>query len=127
MNNNDVNTNNKELLDVEPDPEVAAEFADAAEVNEGLQDQYLDKLVENTNSSPMLSGGDVDAAWEESDVGEESVGGGNPTPDQSVVEELGEAMGLTYEDNEPLGGEDKLEERDEDRWELNPASAEDVT
>jgi len=124
MNNNE-QTNNNELLDVEPDPEVAAEFADAAEVNEGLQDQYFDKLVENTNSSPMLSGGDVDAAWEESDVGEESVGGGNPTPDQSVVEELGEAMGLTYEDNEPLGGEDKLEKRDEDRWELDPASAED--
>ena len=115
----------KEYFDAEPDAQVKAEFADAAKVNEGTLDQYLDKLEENTDSSPALSGGDVDAAWEESDVGEESVGGGNPTPDQSVVEELGEAMGLTYEDNEPLGGEEKLEKRDEDRWELNPASAED--
>lgn len=123
MNNNEGNNNN-ELLDVEPDAEVAAEFENAAHVNEGTLDQYLEKVAENTNSSPILSGGDVDAAWEESDVGEESVGGGNPTPDQSVVEELGEAMGLTYEDNEPLGGEDKLEKRDEDRWELDPASAE---
>lgn len=115
----------KEYLEVEPDAEVAEEFANAARVNAGTLDQYIDKLEENTDSSPILSGGDVDAAWEDSDVGEESVGGGNPTPDQSVVEELGEAMGLTYEDNEPLGGEEKLEKRDEDRWELDPASAED--
>lgn len=115
----------KEYLEVEPDAEVAEEFANAAQVNEGTLDQYIDKLEENTDSSPILSGGDVDAAWEDSDIGEESVGGGNPTPDQSVVEELGEAMGLTYEDNEPLGGEEKLEKRDEDRWELDPASAED--
>lgn len=126
MSNNELNNIN-ELLDGEPDAEVAAEFADAARVNEGTLDQYLDKLEENTDSSPILSGGDVDAAWEDSAVGEESVGGGNPTPDQSDVEELGEAMGLTYEDNEPLGGEAKLEKRDEDRWELDPASAEDFT
>ena len=45
--------------------------------------------------------------------------------DQDVVEELGQALGYTYEDNEPLRPEDKLEDRDRDRWELNPASAED--
>ena len=115
----------KEYLDVEPDSEVKEEFAEAAEVNEGTRQQYRDKIEEHHAKSPELSGGDVDAAWEDSDVGEESVGGGNPTPDQSVVEELGEAMGLTYQDNEPLGGENKLEKRDEDRWELDPASAED--
>jgi len=115
----------KEYLDVEPDPQVKEEFYDAAQVNEGSLDQYIDRLEENTDRSPALSGGDLDAAWEDSDVGEESVGGGNPTPDQSDVEELGEAMGLTYEDNESLGGEEKLEKRDEDRWELDPASAED--
>ena len=115
----------RELLDVEPDPQVRDEFADAAEVNEGTQDQLIDKLEDYNDKSPELSGGDVDAAWEDSDVGEESVGGGNPTPDQSVVEELGEAMGLTYQDNEPLGGENKLNERDENRWELDPASSED--
>ena len=71
---------------------------------------------------PELSGGDIDAAWEDSDVGEESVGGGNPTPDQDVVEELGEAYGVTYQDNEPLDFEEKLERRDDDRWELNEAS-----
>lgn len=83
------------------------------------KDQRLRRPVART------SGGDVDAAWQDSDVGEESVGGGNPTPDQSIVEELGEAMGVTYEDNEPLDFLEKLVQRDRDRRELDPASAED--
>lgn len=78
---------------------------------------------EHTDTSPTLSGGDVDAAWEEDAVGEELVGGGNPTPDQDVVEEIGEAMGVTFQDNEPLDFTEKLEKRDRDRWELDPASA----
>jgi hypothetical protein len=45
------------------------------------------------------------------------------TPDQDIVEEIGEAAGLTYEDDEPLGGEDKILDRDRNRWELNPESA----
>jgi hypothetical protein len=53
------------------------------------------------------------------------VGGANPTPDQDVVEEIGRAMGLTYEDNEPLGMDEKLHNRDLHRWELDPASSED--
>lgn len=107
------------------DDEIRAEFDAAADIGEEGTQSMISKLVEHTSSSPILSGGDVDAAWEDSAVGEESVGGGNPTPDQSVVEDLGVAMGLTYEDNEPLGGEEKLEKRDRDRWELDPASAED--
>ena len=105
--------------------EISAEFAHAADIGEEGSNSMIEERLEHTATSPMLSGGDVDAAWDEAAVGEESVGGENPTPDQSVVEELGEAMGLTYEDNEPLGGEEKLEKRDEDRWELDPASAED--
>ena len=71
-----------------------------------------------------LSGGDVDATWSGTDAGEETVGGSNPTPDQDVVQELGEAVGLTYEDAEPLRFGDKMAERDAQRWELNPASSE---
>ncbi len=85
----------------------------------------LDKLREHNAESPTLSGGDVDAAWDDAEVGDETVGGTAPTPDQDVVEELGEAVGLTYEDDEPLNTAEKLEERDEERWELDPASAED--
>jgi len=41
------------------------------------------------------------------------------------VEEIGEAMGLTYADDEPLGVDEKLRQRDLHRWELDPASSED--
>jgi hypothetical protein len=58
-------------------------------------------------------------------VGDEAPGGDNPTPDQDVVDEIGAAVGLAYQDNEPLGGERKLEERDRHRWELDPASSDD--
>ena len=75
---------------------------------------------------PTLSGGDVDAAWDDSIVaGEESVGGSAPTPDQDIVDDLGLAAGLTYRDNEPLDSDKKVLDRDRNRWELNPASADD--
>ena len=115
-NNNQVNVTDGEIDD---------EFFDAADVGGEGAREMIDKIIENTDSSPILSGGDVDAAWEDSSVGEESVGGGNPTPDQSVVSELGEAMGISYQDNEPLHTEEKLLERDRHRWELDPASSDD--
>lgn len=108
----------------QPDNEVAQEFADAQKLGSGSE-LLKNRLKEHHSLSPTLSGGDIDAAWDEANVGEESVAGGNPTPDQDVVEEIGEAMGLTYEDNEAIGMEEKLGKRDRDRWELNPVSSED--
>jgi hypothetical protein len=78
-----------------------------------------------TARTPALTGGDVDAGWEYADIGEETVGGSNPTPDQDIVDDLGKAVGVTYQDNEPLKFGDKLEERDRSRWELDPASSDD--
>jgi hypothetical protein len=72
-----------------------------------------------------LSGGDADASVQGVDAGTEAAGGSNPLPDQDVVEEIGRAAGVTYQDNEPLKFGDKAEERDRDRWELHPASSED--
>lgn len=106
----------------EPTAEVKGEFDEAAQL--GSIEPLLHKLREHQAASPVLSGGDIDAAWEDADVGEESVGGGNPTPDQSVVDELGQAMGLSYAQGEPLHTEEKLAARDEQRWELDPASSE---
>lgn len=106
----------------EPTVEVRNEFEEAAQL--GSAGQLIEKLQEHHATSPVLSGGDLDAAWEDADVGEESVGGGNPTPDQSVVEELGKAVGLIYEDGVPLHTTEKLESRDQHRWELDPASSE---
>ncbi len=79
-----------------------------------------------TETSPVLTGGDVDADWEDAyAVGDEAPGGDNPTPDQDRVDDIGRAMGIEYADNEELKGGDKITERDRHRWELDPASAED--
>jgi hypothetical protein len=68
----------------------------------------------------------LDADWESAAaVGDEVPGGDNATPDQNVVEEIGRAVGLDYQDNEELHGEEKIAERDRRRWELDPASSDD--
>ena len=73
-----------------------------------------------------LTGGDVDADWESaSTVGDEAPGGDNPTPDQDIVDDIGRAVGVQYEDNEELKGEAKISARDRKRWELDPASSDD--
>jgi hypothetical protein len=58
-------------------------------------------------------------------TGEEAPGGDNPTPDQDIVDDIGKALGVQYEDNEELKSGDKLAERDKHRWELDPASSDD--
>lgn len=88
------------------------------------QEKLLDQLEQHHAKSPDLSAGDVDAAWDAANVGEETVGGMAPTPDQDVVEEIGEAVGISYQDDEPLQTGEKLAERDRQRWELEPESAE---
>lgn len=80
----------------------------------------------HTETSPALTGGDVDADWEDAyATGDEAPGGDNPTPDQDRVDDIGAALGITYQDNEELKAADKIIERDRHRWELDPASAED--
>ena len=111
-----------EDADEDIDEQVKDIFEEAQQLNYGRRD-LARKLATYTDRTPVLSGGDIDAGWEYGDVGEESVGGQNPTPDQSVVDEEGKALGITYNDNEPLRTEDKLEQRDRDPWELNPASS----
>ena len=76
--------------------------------------------------SPGLTGGDIDADYENAYFsGDEAPGGDNPTPDQEVVDDIGKALGVEYDDNEELKSGDKVIERDRHRWELDPASAED--
>jgi len=81
---------------------------------------------EHTQTSPQMTGGDVDADWEDAyAIGDEAPGGDNPTPDQDRVDDIGRALGIEYADNEELKASDKIAERDKHRWELDPASAED--
>jgi hypothetical protein len=82
--------------------------------------------LHHNETSPELTGGDVDASWEDAyAVGDEAPGGDNPTPDQDRVDDIGKALGVSYEDAEELKAADKITERDRHRWELDPASAED--
>jgi len=81
------------------------------------------RLRNNTAASPRDSGGDVDANWEDvNESGAETVAGDNPTPDQSDVEENASAVGVTFEDNEELEFEEKIEKRDRERFELDESS-----
>ncbi|MBR8833287.1 MAG: hypothetical protein DSM106950_04375 [Stigonema ocellatum SAG 48.90 = DSM 106950] len=81
---------------------------------------------EYTETSPELTGGDVDAYWEDADaVGDEAVGGSSATPDQNVTEDLEAAVGLEMDDFAFLETNDILERRDGRRWELDPKSSED--
>ena len=43
----------------------------------------------------------------------------------SIVEEMGEALGVTYADDEELKAGEKERSRDKHRWELDPASSDD--
>ena len=109
------------------DEDIQDDFAERQGLASGGRQKLEEKLNEHNNSlDPSLSGGDVDAAWDDSIVaGEESVGGSAPTPDQDIVDEIGAAAGLTYRDDEPLDSDRKILDRDRRRWELNPASADD--
>jgi hypothetical protein len=105
------------------DEDIEADFAERQGLAVGGRDALLEDLEEHNSLSPKITGGDIDASWQTANVaGEETVGGSAPTPDQDVVDQLGEAAGLTYGDDEPLDYDAKVLDRDRNRWELNPAS-----
>ena len=84
------------------------------------------ELRNDSLADPKITGGDLDANWANAQFsGDESAVSSSPTPDQSVVGEIGEAMGITYADDEVLKVGEKEEGRDKHRWELDPASSED--
>jgi hypothetical protein len=98
----------------EPDEEVSQEFADAQRLGSG--NLHFKREPKDT---------DTEAELAREEVISEVLDSFTETPDQDVVDDLGEAIGLVYEDNEPLHTSEKLAERDRHRWELDPASSED--
>jgi hypothetical protein len=83
----------------------------------------LEQRFEASTQSPVTSGGDIDAEWEEADDdGAESVAGHNPTPDQSDTEANAAAMGFTFEDNQEIDLLEKMQKRDRNRFELDEDS-----
>lgn len=82
----------------------------------------------NDRQLDLLIGGDPDEDPDE-DIyrsavnGDEAVGGTTAVPSQNDTEELAAAAGITVDDNSPLAVEEMIEDRDRDRWELDPDSA----
>lgn len=75
---------------------------DEGSVTEGLNKEHK-KEEEITQNSPQVSAGDKDAAWDQADTdGTELPGGGNETPDESNVDDIGKAIGESYKEGEPL-------------------------
>jgi hypothetical protein len=98
---------------------------DASAARTGRQ-ELQERLHEHTETGPAMTGGDIDANWESAyATGDEAPGGDQPTPDQDIVDDIGKALGVQYEDNEELRTTDKITDRDRHRWELDPASSED--
>lgn len=119
-----MSTGSASTWDYMPDPQVVDVLAETENV-ETAGSGLAETLRSYHSESPTLSAGDLDADWERANqAGEEAVGGTVATPDQDRVDDLGQALGIVYQDEEPLHTEDKLQKRDRDRWELNPASRE---
>ena len=112
--------------DLVPTPPSSLDLDRTASAARTGRRELREKFAKHTETSPALTGGDVDADWESAySVGDEAPGGDNPTPDQDIVDDIGRAVGVQYEDNEELKGEKKISDRDRKRWELDPASSED--
>lgn len=103
----------------------------------GLQGQPIDRAGRRAHfsqasqfhqASPDLTGGDIDANYEQANaVGDEAVGGTVITPDQDIVDDLGKAVGVEVDDRSFLRTNDLMEQRDDRRWELDPQSSEDYS
>jgi Family of unknown function (DUF6335) len=89
-------------------------------------DELRAQLRLRTETSPVLTAGDIDARWQDAyAVGDEAPGGDNPTPDQDRVDDIGKALGIQYQDDQELQGGEEITARDLHRWELDPASSDD--
>ena len=112
--------------DIVPTPPSSLNLDRSASAVRTGRHEMSERVRKHTETSPALTGGDVDADWESAySVGDEAPGGDNPTPDQDIVDDIGRAVGVEYADNEELKGEKKISDRDRKRWELDPASSED--
>lgn len=85
----------------------------------------LGERLSHPETTPALSGGDLDADWTRAQSsGEEAVGGSVSTPDQDVVDELGRALGVEQAaDAEVQTSGEILKARDRDYWHLERRAA----
>src|SRR2546430_16318691 len=63
--------------------------------------KLAERLRENPNADPSLSGGDIDAQWDMAESqGDEGAAGSIATPEQNDGQELAGAIGINYADDE---------------------------
>ncbi|MFW6296673.1 MAG: DUF6335 family protein [Halothece sp.] len=94
--------------------------------NNGGMGRTLERLHPHSASGSDASGGDINAnVYQAKVVGDEAVGGLAPTPGQNITDNLQEAAGIPSVEKEPVQTKDKLDRRDDSRWELDPKSSED--
>jgi hypothetical protein len=101
-----------------PAPRVGVE--DRGEVG-----KLAEEVASHPETGPALTGGDVDADWQRAAAsGDEAVGGSVATPDQDVVDEIGQALGVAQEPTaEVRTSEEILRDRDRLRWHLEREAA----
>jgi uncharacterized protein DUF6335 len=85
-------------------------------------------MAAHVETSPVLTGGDVDADWMRAHLsGEEAVGGSVATPDQDIVDEIGHALGVGQgPTSEVRTSEEILRSRDRLRWHLEREAADEA-
>ena len=124
-------TNDNEVLSAEyPLPADMPETGEIETNLQGVSDRARGQAKAGTPdqiaSGEDTRGGDVDSnRYQAKVVGDEAVGGLAPTPGQNVTQELQEAAGIQSAEKEPVQTTDKLNRRDDSRWELDPKSSED--
>lgn len=112
-----------EMREATEDVEILEDFAERQEMPTDEQNLFR-QLREHHAETPQLSAGDLDARWDQSGVGDE-LPSAEPMPDQDIVDEIGGALGVTYDDDEELDFAEKVYRRDVDRYELDLDSVED--
>jgi len=114
------------LEDIVPTPPSSLNMNRRGSAARSGRAEMNENLLQHRNMTPAIAGGDVDVDLQDAYfTGDEAPGGDNPTPDQDVVDDIGKALGVQYQDDEELKSADKVTDRDKHRWELDPASAED--
>lgn len=114
---NERKDHNRNGIDDRIEPPIPDVKASAANLAHELRDDPL--------ADPIVTGGDLDANWANAQFsGDESAVGSASAPGQGEVDDVGRAMGVTYQDNEELKAGEKERSRDKHRWELDPASSE---
>ncbi len=117
-------TTSPHLPDALVHKEATAVFAERQRLVDEAAVLELRQGPEHASTDERLTG-DADTNWDAAMDSAEAFPGYVATTDVDEVDAMGTAAGLTYADDEPLNYA-KVAARDDDRWELNPASAADA-